>query len=410
MKVSTSSKYDVSMSNKKPLLTLVPITALEELSKENSTTFSLHTDVADNDSPTYKVNVRILQGDEELRALLRWKRTVLQIIEGLGINAVGAKMQVLETMMRGTPVTLFRSSMTSQGNAALDAAVLAVPADGGEVAARAALMVAGIVPHRTNAHFEHAINEIITNLAPKKALQRVKRYLRRECRKPADMKVRTYYQHVLRVNMEEIPQLPPFAANQGLGADEILDILLYGTPRSWQREMDRQGFDPMTKTILEVVDFLEQVETSEDFDGSPVKSNNKTSSKKKSPSTQGKTSDQKHCSIHGWGGHSSEECYKLHPDAKRQKSGGSYKKGSGKYSNNSWSRKGSEGSNQSKKELAHFVQKAVADGIKQHVANDKKRKGNKPEMDLNAFDADLKDFNYQDMDDLKIETDDEVSV
>ena len=28
----------------------------------------------------------------------------------------------------------------------------------------------------------------------------------------------------------------------------IIDILIYGIPKSWQREMDRQGFDPCTTT------------------------------------------------------------------------------------------------------------------------------------------------------------------
>ncbi len=127
-------------------------------------------------------------------------------------------------------------------------------------------MLAGVLPaHFLNVHIDDALNFVVTNLAPKKSLQRVKRFLRRDCRKPSDMKVRTYYQHLIRMNQEELPQLPPFRNDQGLGIDELLDIILFGTPKSWSREMDRQGFDPLTQTIVHVIDFLYQLATAEDF-------------------------------------------------------------------------------------------------------------------------------------------------
>ena len=93
----------------------------------------------------------------------------------------------------------------------------------------------------------------------------VKRYLRRECRKPADMKVRAFCQHLLRVNEDELLALPPFGTNQTMSEDELIDIMLYATPRSWSCEMDRQGFDPVVKNLAEVVQFMERIEQSEDL-------------------------------------------------------------------------------------------------------------------------------------------------
>jgi hypothetical protein len=69
------------------------------------------------------------------------------------------------------------------------------------------------------------------------------------------MKVRTYYQAVGHINDEELQQLPPFGADQSLSNDKVLDILLHGTPKSWQVKMDQQGFDPLDKQIPEVVEF-----------------------------------------------------------------------------------------------------------------------------------------------------------
>ena len=77
------------------------------------------------------------------------------------------------------------------------------------------------------------------------------------------MKIREYFHNLQRLNEEELPNLPPFGVGQNLTQDEMLDILLFGTPRSWQNEMERQGFDPMEKTIQEVVDFMENLESVE---------------------------------------------------------------------------------------------------------------------------------------------------
>jgi len=113
-----------------------------------------------------------------------------------------------------------------------------------------------------------ALNEVVKCLLPNKTLQRVKRYLRREARKPLDMSVKQHIMHIYRSNTEEIPCCPPaFNNGQCLSDNEIIDILLFGTPKSWQREMDHQGFAPLTKTPTELVEFMERIEMSEDFDG-----------------------------------------------------------------------------------------------------------------------------------------------
>jgi len=103
-----------------------------------------------------------------------------------------------------------------------------------------------------------AINNLMTTLMPNKILQRVKHYLRREARKSLDMKVKNYLLHINRINHEKSPLLlPNFNMAQSMSTDEITNILLHRMPKSWQREMDRQNFDPMAKTTLEIVKFME---------------------------------------------------------------------------------------------------------------------------------------------------------
>ena len=61
------------------------------------------------------------------------------------------------------------------------------------------------------------------------------------------------------MNMGELEMLPPFRADQVLSNDELLDIILYGTPKGWQKEMDRQGCrTPVDSNNCEVNSMLQR--------------------------------------------------------------------------------------------------------------------------------------------------------
>jgi hypothetical protein len=80
--------------------------------------------------------------------------------------------------------------------------------------------------------------------------------MRRKMRKPNDMRIRQFVNHLHWINYKELPQLPPFGNN----------IVLYGIPKSWIKEMDCQDFDPFRATnITQVVDFCKRLESAEEF-------------------------------------------------------------------------------------------------------------------------------------------------
>jgi len=161
---------------------------------------------------------------------------------------------------------------------------------------------------------------------------------------------------------------------------------------------------------------MERLEATDDFDGTPAKQHSKPHAKKggnqkKAPSS----SDGKkgYCMIHGEGNHTSEECYTLQKEAKKLKTsyGG---KSEGKYTdkakagsgNKTWTRKADQGKAKPKSDLAAFIGKEIAKGMKKEkksaLAASKKRKNDSDdEEDLHVFD--LEGFNYEDMDNLKIE-------
>ena len=188
--------------------------------------------------------------------------------------------------------------------------------------------------------------------------------------------------------------------------------------------MERQGFDPMENTINDVVEFMERIEATDDFDATSeeVKKKNPSSKKKDKSKKETPSGGKKYCLLHGEGSHSTDECNALQKEAKRLKSNnysGSDKKSEGGSKNKTWTKKAADEKAKSDGMMAALVKKQVKKHIKKHAKDlaaftSKKRKdsdesesSSDESVDLAAFD--LKDFNHEDMENLKIDGD-EVSV
>jgi len=288
--LKVSVPKDFGNTSKKPVLPLVP-EPIKSIKKEDLTAVNLHSDPGDHGLTQVKFSFKGLDGDHETpREILEWCRNVDRALTGLDLNANGlSSYNMYKQFMRGSALSSFIAKagsilVTKKAKAiATDEQArdnYPVATDAGHVIAdfnalRAAVVTANRcnpLDHLTEAYgpqvVKDSLNKVVKNLLPNKTLQRVKRYLRREARKPLDMGVKQYIMHIYRINTKEIAHCPPTFDNaQCLTPDEIIDILLFGTPKSWQREMDRQGFDPLAKTVTEVVEFMEHIEMSEDFDG-----------------------------------------------------------------------------------------------------------------------------------------------
>jgi len=286
MKVSVPK--DFGNTNKKPVLPLVP-EPIEGIKKEDLTTANLYSDPGDQGSTQVKFSFKGLDGGHKTpREILEWHRNVDRALTGLDLNATGlAVYNMCKQFMRGSALSSFHAKAhTVLVDKKAEAIVTAEQArdnyppatDAGHSVADFNALRAAVVTANTRDPLDHlneaygpdvikdSLNEVVKNLLPNKILQRVKRYLRREARKPIDMSVKQYIMHIYHINTEEIARCPPaFDNTQCLTADEIIDILLFGTPKSWQREMDRQGFDPLASTVTQVVEFMECIEMSEDF-------------------------------------------------------------------------------------------------------------------------------------------------
>jgi hypothetical protein len=86
-----------------------------------------------------------------------------------------------------------------------------------------------------------ALQHMLTMLMPNHVLHHTKRYLCHKCHKPANMKVCMFYNHLSNMVLNELHCLPPFGNNQSLGTDEVVNILLFATPNSWQNNGGSDG-------------------------------------------------------------------------------------------------------------------------------------------------------------------------
>lgn len=413
MKVVTPSndKGQHGQTKKPPILPILLDMEEDKALKENLHTFEIYSIPGDNTSIKYKMTVRRLAGNESLRTAISWLKDLQKLHEGLGLKGdTPNQIRITKQILKNQPLIAFELGITHGATKEQQKAAIAAreaEADPAQKdAAYKAEMDKDLSDFYNGIAFTTGINALIRHYAPAKALQRVKRYLRREQRKPAGMKVRQYLNHLLRVNYEEIPYLPPFKGpSQSLPDDELVEIITFACPKSWIREMDRQGKDPVDMTPWEVVDFLEQIESSEDFDNDKTK---QTAKKSKKDAKGKRNGGGKYCSIHGNGNHTTEECRTIKSHIEKAKSGG-------KSPNKTWNRKADDAKKAAKKELAAFVKKKVEEEM--NAAEEAKKRKADEESDstdeeVNAIeervsDIDLQEFNY---DNINVDDIDEIST
>jgi len=141
------------------------------------------------------------------------------------------------------------------------------------------------------------LQHIIQDHSPNQVLETQKRIMRRNMRKPIGLNMRTYVNHPTRINDRELPLLPPFNLNQGLSEYELKDIIHNGLPNSWRNEMICQGFDPLLRTMDELVLFCERQEaTSSSPEARPTTNNSPKQHAHRGPKHDPKTT--KWCKFH----------------------------------------------------------------------------------------------------------------
>ena len=120
---------DNSFQKKTPILTLVDDESSYRLTKANAVSFDLKVDPDKEASATYKTMVRVLEGNETICQLLRWRQDVDKVLTGLKAKEVAEQLSVLSALMRPSPAATFNAELNELSairfNAATAAAVAA---------------------------------------------------------------------------------------------------------------------------------------------------------------------------------------------------------------------------------------------------------------------------------------------
>ena len=265
-----------------------------ELQKGEYLSLKLQSTPGDADSQTYELSIPYFStGTPE--QWLKFVRDLNRVLVGQNLTTGPSKYQMARRLLDGDALAKFEERATANGA-------------------------------ETNEHFRTTLNEVTTHVFPKKALAYQKRYMRREMRKPRDMKTRAYVARVNEINAY-LRLFPPFDPDQELPDDKLMDIFEYSIPNTWQKQATIQGFDIMQHTPSEFVEFCERLESVED-DETPKKKSDSNSTEKNSRgnkrnqkqrgSDKHQSKDTPTCMLHG-PGHSTEDCKVLRSQAKRMK-------------------------------------------------------------------------------------------
>jgi hypothetical protein len=254
--------------------------------------------------------------------------------------------------------------------------------------------------NETNDNFELCLSDVSTHIFPQRALAHQKRYVRRYMRKPREVAMRELAARVAEMN-EYLSQFPPFDIDQRLTNEEIVDILEFAVPNSWQKRMVLQGFDPLIHTVSEFVSFCERHEFTEGALDNSKEKGAKWRAKYVEAKTKRKTT-KKFCDLHQQFGHTTSECKvvqghiqrmrssweSIHPSQKGKKTFTSFNKQSNK--------KDFAGNNSKKTANKESVMTLVKESMKELFKNKKV----KIESTFNVDEFD--DFDTSDFKDLQL--------
>jgi hypothetical protein len=249
MKVSSQAATAVGNKDSKaevPPLPLVPDEGELEISETTKKgQFKLRSEAAEPDSQKFAFTMAYADGSQSIRFQIQWVKNVNKVLLGMGIATPGAQDAMIQQLCSGRVLTQYNESIQVSRQTAkiartralvtrvrrrlIATATAAVETQEEFLIRQAAVQVADeAVPADpvTLAMIQPALISTIKMVSPYKALEKQKRFMRRKMRKPADMKVRIFVNHLHRINFDELPQLPPFATGQELSNDELLDIIL----------------------------------------------------------------------------------------------------------------------------------------------------------------------------------------
>ena len=340
--------------------------------KSDLVTFPLRAEPANPDSQTFEVTIAKFRfGNPE--NWINTNKVIRRIVTGTHATTAPQKFRIYRQVLDGDAAAVFNNRATELGA-------------------------------ETNPNLAACVAALTRHVFPRRSLTFQKRYMRRYMRKPRDVNAREYVARVTELNnmLAEFPHRHDDDALAGeeqcLPEDEILDILEYGVPNTWQKGFVHQGFNPLEHTLNEFVEMCERFEYTEAHETSPgTKSNTESKTGKDAQMQSSKKGENRnkngkrghterdyefYCEFHGPNSsHNTGQCKVIKAQAKKMRlqreslKGGYDKKKSspGKYSGN-------------EEELHTLVTGMVEKALKSKAVKRKKEQKEKDSFNVEEFD------------------------
>ena len=304
--ITTNSTTSVSLGSpgKGRITPPIPLERAESrsLTKGEYLAYKLRNDPADDTSPTYELTVPYFSTGT-CEEWLKFRANVDRVLLGQHVTTGPAKFLVARRLLTGDALSVFNAALEELG------------------------------ANETNNSYELCMDALARHVFPKRASQLQKRYMRRFVRKPATMSTKQFAARLQELNAY-LPKFPTAIAGQAavtkLDDDEVVDIMEFGVPKSWQRKMVEHDFDVMTASIHDFVDFCDRMETIGAADeGQARNSGHKISAPSQKHATEKNRNnkrgrpnpgDHHYCLIHGDTGpkgHTSDNCKVLMAQVKQ---------------------------------------------------------------------------------------------
>ena len=246
-----ASKSDVWNT---PLPLLDKVLTKDEYDLRKKLEYDVLIDPANPTSGNIKSYIYHIKGTEDLRSIIQWKKDVESIITGKNIQKPEVMVKLTMDRCSGAPRDTYETFI--EGQRAIRQLAATEVANNPPV--QEANETARAFTARQNAHnlaveqagaltredHESALQAVIEAASPNDVLALQIRNMKHEMKKPYDMSFKTYVSMLLKINILELPELPPFGGkSQSLTKADLTEIIRYGVPKSWQLQLKLQGFD-----------------------------------------------------------------------------------------------------------------------------------------------------------------------
>jgi hypothetical protein len=348
----------------------IPLTRLEEIKgkPEDILKFKLLSNPTDKDGPTYEMQVKIFKSgtpEEFIKTLIALKK----VLKGQNITTGQAQYAMARRLFNGEALTSFNNVSTQVGT-------------------------------ETVQNLEIVLKKLAGSVFPLRAYAMQKQAMRRFMRKPRDSTIREYVDRILELNdyLVYFPTKEGEAEATKLPDEEILDILVFGIPNTWQKKMVELGFDSLSHTPNEFIEICERIsfgETTETGQNVKTKQNASEKGAKLLPNSSEKNftktkknsyvpNKEKFCPLHKTYGHDSNDCKVIQAQVKRMAS--AWEVGGA----TNLKRQKHEFQSKKTEQMFAFFKKALKEA--QNEENESKSSTNKRKYEENfAFDEDLFD-------------------